>query len=103
MYSYRRPLSLLAKNKGDCDSKVVLFLAIVHKAYPEIPLAVLDVPGHAAAMIGMPPKGKEKAYRIDEQIWVPVEPVGPGLIPLGALDGGTLNKLKSGQFSLHRL
>jgi len=102
-FSYRRPLSLLAKNTGDCDSKVVLFLALIHNAYPNIPLAVLDVPGHAAAMIGVPPKGKEKAYRINDQIWVPAEPVGPGLLPLGKLDSTTLQKLTSGQYSLRQL
>jgi len=102
-YSYRRPLSLLAKNQGDCDSKVVLFLALIHNAYPDVPLAVLSVPGHALSMIGMPPKGKEKAYRIEDQIWVPAEPVGPALLPMGTMDKGSLTALQSGRFSLLRL
>jgi hypothetical protein len=82
---YRPPLALLATNKGDCDSKAVLFLGLVRAAVPDLPLAVVHVPGHVVVGLGLP-KGKgDRAFQGDGARYVYAEPVGPGLYPLGEL------------------
>ena len=82
---YRRPLSLLGRNKGDCDSKTVLFLALLHQAYPDLPLAMVRIPGHAFGAVGFDPQRGDARFRRKGQRWVAVEPVGPGLRELGDL------------------
>ena len=80
---YRRPLSMIGRNKGDCDSKTVLFLALMHEAYPQMPLAVVYIPGHAFGAIGISPQSGDLSFRSGGQQWVAVEPVGPALNPIG--------------------
>ena len=81
---YRRPLALLARNRGDCDSKTVLFLAIVHAELARVPLAVVYVPGHALAGVGLPKQSGDKSFRLGDAELLYAEPVGPAQHPLGA-------------------
>jgi hypothetical protein len=85
---YRRPLALLSRNRGDCDSKSVLFLAIVHAELPELPLAVVYVPGHALVGVGLPKAKGEKTFRAEGVTYVYAEPVGPAQAPLGEVGAG---------------
>jgi transglutaminase-like putative cysteine protease len=80
---YRRPLALLARNRGDCDSKAVLFLAILRAELPDLPLAVIYVPGHALAGVGLEPVRGEKGFRHEDVDYLYVEPVGPAQQPIG--------------------
>jgi len=80
---YRRPLALLFRNRGDCDSKAVLFLGLVRAAYPKTDLAVVYIPGHALTGVGLPPRDGDEAFVLDDTTFVFAEPVGPALHPLG--------------------
>lgn len=80
---YRRPLALLSRNRGDCDSKSVLFLGIVHARLPDVPLAVVYVPGHALAGVGLGSERHDRSFREDGVRYLYAEPVGPALFPLG--------------------
>ena len=80
---YRRPLGVVGRNQGDCDSKSVLFLALVRAAYSEIPLAFIYVPNHALVGLGLPPLDDDRSFAFDGGRYVYAEPVGPGLRPLG--------------------
>jgi hypothetical protein len=80
---YRRPLAVLAKNKGDCDSKTVLYLALVRAALPEVAGAVVYVPRHAFAALALPPARGDATVRVDGERFVLAEPVGPRIAPLG--------------------
>jgi transglutaminase-like putative cysteine protease len=80
---YRRPLSVLAADKGDCDSKSVLFLGIVAAHLPSVPLAVVYVPGHALAGVGLEKEPGDKTFKEDGVRFLYAEPVGPALLPLG--------------------
>ena len=91
---YRRPLSMIGRNKGDCDSKTVLFLALMHEAYPQMPLAVVYIPGHAFGAIGIAPDRGELSFRSGGQQWVAVEPVGPALYPIGKVGRKSKRRLK---------
>ncbi len=83
---YRRPLALLYRNRGDCDSKAVLFLGLVEAAYPELDEAVVYVPGHALTGVALPPKDGDRTFEVDGKEFVYAEPVGPALHPLGTPD-----------------
>lgn len=80
---YRRPLALLERNQGDCDGKTVLFLSLVKAAYPEIDLAVIYVPGHTLGAVSIAPEAGDQMFEFQGKRFVYVEPVGPGLHPLG--------------------
>jgi len=80
---FHRPLALLARNSGDCDSKVVLFLALVRAAYPDIDIAVLYAPGHALAGVALPRGGSDWGIRYGGVDYLYAEPVGPTQNRLG--------------------
>ena len=97
---YRRPLSLLGRNKGDCDSKTVLFLAMMRQAYPELPLAVVYIPGHAFGAIGVDAAGGDRTIRGGGQRFVAVEPVGPALQEIGELTGKSRRRARWGRYTI---
>lgn len=80
---FQRPMALLARNKGDCDGKSALFLALLRAELPRVPLAMVYVPGHALVGVGIPPKRGDQTFRHGRQTYVLAEPVGPGAFPLG--------------------
>ena len=80
---FRRPLSLLAKNKGDCDGKTVLFLGLMRARFPELPMAVVLVPEHAFAAVALPARGGERTLRHEGVEYVILEPVGPAQVDIG--------------------
>lgn len=84
---YRRPLSVLARNKGDCDSKSTLFLALVRSAHPELGAVVVYVPNHAFAAVALDPVGGDRSFARNGVRYVGVEPVGPARIPVGKVSG----------------
>lgn len=94
---YRRPLSLVGRNKGDCDSKATLYLALMRGAYPELPLTVLYIKGHAFVGVGLEPAKGDTTLRQDGTVYVLAEPVGPALKPLGEVDGKSRRKAKTGR------
>ena len=94
---YRRPLALLSRNRGDCDSKTVLFLALVHARLPEVPLSVVYIPGHALAGLGLEPRRGEWTFKAHGDRWLFAEPVGPKVAPLGSTSKQNKRKTKRGE------
>lgn len=80
---YRRPLAVLAKNKGDCDSKTVLYLALLRAALPDVAGAVVYIPRHAFAAVALPPVDGDATVRVEGERFVVAEPVGPRIAPFG--------------------
>lgn len=80
---FRRPLSLLVRNKGDCDGKSVLFLALMRARFPELPLAVVLVPEHAFVAVGIPAERGERTVKHEGAELVVMEPVGPAQAAIG--------------------
>lgn len=80
---YRRPIALLNRNKGDCDSKAVLFLALIHAHQPDLELAVVYVPEHALTGVGLPSVAGDRGFKVDGVDFIYAEPVGPSMTPLG--------------------
>jgi hypothetical protein len=80
---FQRPLALLARNKGDCDGKSALFLALLKAELPNTPLAMVYVPGHALVGVGIKPERGDQTFRYKGETYVMAEPVGPAAFPLG--------------------
>ena len=81
---FQHPLALVARNKGDCDGKSALFLALVRAELPALPLAMVYVPGHALVGVGLPPKPGDRTFQHRGTEYVYAEPVGPAAHPLGS-------------------
>ncbi len=95
---YRRPLALLSRNRADCDSKVVLFLALLRAELPKLPAAVVYLPGHAFAGVGISPAKGDATFQATKksgkgETFVVVEPVGPSLYPIGKGPAKNLRKI----------
>jgi hypothetical protein len=84
---YRRPLSVLARNRGDCDSKSTLFLALVRARHPELAATVVYVPNHALAGVAMDPAAGERVFVREGVQYVAAEPVGPAKLKFGGVSG----------------
>ncbi|MFT5681699.1 MAG: hypothetical protein ACI8RZ_002605 [Myxococcota bacterium] len=94
--AYRRPLLVVARNKGDCDSKSTLLLALMRSAYPDLPLAVGYIPGHAFTGLGVEAARGDITFREDGQTWVLAEPVGPALYGVGETKGKSRRRARWG-------
>jgi hypothetical protein len=79
------PLQLLDENRGDCDSKAVLFAALVHRLYPDLPVAMVLLSSHAYVGLGVEPAPGDAHFHRDDLLWTLAEPVGPGHTRLGEL------------------
>lgn len=82
---FRRPLSVLARNKGDCDSKSTLYLAILQQGRPALDTAIVYTPGHAYVALGLPAQKDDMTVKASGRTWVVAEPVGPAVERLGSL------------------
>lgn len=77
------PLSVIAQNRGDCDSKAVLFAALLRKLHPDTPVAMILLERHALLGIDIPAEKGDVTLKHQHRNWVLAEPVGPGLTALG--------------------
>lgn len=94
---FRRPLSVIDRNRGDCDSKSTLFLAMLAAAHPDVDSAVVYVPGHALVALALPPRDGDATVEIAGRDWVLAEPVGPGAFPVGETGAGHARQAKRGE------
>lgn len=101
--TWRPPLAVLARNEGDCDSKVTLFLAIMRAAYPKMDLAAVLVPGHALAAVDLKPGENDAVVGKGKKRLVVAEAVGPDLDRVGWVDGKSRRGLKSRKVRVLRM
>lgn len=100
---FRLPMSLLAKNKGDCDSKATLYLALMKAAHPSLDSVFVYIKGHAFVGLGLKPQGDDVVFKADGRKWVLVEPVGPAVSPLGQGARKSERKAKRGKIDIRRV
>ena len=100
---FRLPLSVLARNKGDCDSKATLYLALMKAAHPSLDSVFVYIKGHAFVGLGLRPAAKDVTFRADGRTWVLVEPVGPALSPIGQGARRSERKARRGAFDVRRV
>lgn len=90
----KQPLRVLDQNRGDCDSKSTLFLALMRAAHPEVPAAMVYIPGHAFIALGLPPREGDDTAKVAGRTWVLAEPVGPRMERVGWAAGKHRRKMK---------
>lgn len=93
---YRRPLGVLARNKGDCDSKAVLYLALLRARDAQMPVAAVYIKDHMLVGVGLDADKGDKTFRRDGQTYLFAEPVGPAMLDLGDSPGKHRNKVRGG-------
>lgn len=100
---FQTPYGVLHENKGDCDSKSVMFAAIMRNLYPYARIVVVYVPGHA--LVGFDyQKGKgDYAIQVDGSTFVLAEPVGPQKKKLGQVSPKALQVMRRGAYSFEEV
>jgi hypothetical protein len=99
---FRRPLGVLARNRGDCDSKATLYLALLKAAHPDLESGFVYIKGHAYVGLGLKPQKGDMVFQADGSSWVIAEPVGPALMPVGRADKKSEKKAKKGRIEFRR-
>lgn len=97
---FRRPLSVLGRNKGDCDSKSTLYLSLLRSAYPEMALAMVYIPNHAFVALGVSPESGDRRLRQRGTTWVIAEPVGPAMYSVGTASRRSARKSRFGMVEM---
>ena len=99
---FRRPLGVLARNRGDCDSKATLYLALLKAAHPDLESGFVYIKGHAYVGLGLTPKKGDMVFEANGAKWVIAEPVGPALMPVGQAGKKSEKKAKKGKIEFRR-
>lgn len=79
------PTKVLWENKGDCDSKMTLTIAILRALMPRIKMVMVYVERHAFIGIEILPKANDITLTEQGTTYVLADPTGPSVAPLGAL------------------
>lgn len=82
---YLPPVSVVANNQGDCDSKSVLMASLIRSLLPDVKMAMIYLPGHALLGVVLPFRVNEETFDIDGVDYLLMEPTGPAKIPLGQI------------------
>lgn len=100
---FRRPLSLLARNKGDCDGKSALFLALARAAIPDLKAGIVLIPGHAFVAVAIPAQQGDFTFKEDGVTYVAMEPVGPAVSAVGVIGKTSGRQVRSGRSDFYPL
>ncbi len=97
------PLTLLYKNKGDCDSKVTLAAAMLRSLMPRINIIIIYIEQHALLGIEVMPKADELTLSYQGITYVLAEPTGPALHPLGQVDTFSKQAILAGLYTVEKV
>lgn len=97
---YLPPLSVVANNQGDCDSKTVLMASLIRSLLPDVSMAMVFLPGHALLGVVLPFRTNEQTINIDGLDYLLMEPTGPAKIPLGEIANSSARAIASNMYSL---
>jgi len=100
---FRLPLALLGKNRGDCDSKAALYLALLRAAHPKTDSAIVYMKGHAFVGLGLKPQSGDMTFEADGRKWVIAEPVGPAMTEIGQAGKNSKKKARQGKIVIRRV
>ena len=89
------PVALLARNRGDCDTKSVAFASVLHRLFPGAPIGLLLLDDHALIALDMPARDGDRTIAAYGRRWVLAEPVGPRLAKLGEIGEQTKRQLRN--------
>lgn len=96
---FAAPRELLLFNKGDCDSKSTLFLALLKAYNPNIGAKMILLPQHALVGINLRPTKTDAIISQNNEIYVLAEPTGPAMHKLGTIDPSSQLSIRNRQFT----
>ncbi len=85
--------AVLARNRGDCDSKVVALAAVLRTFVPRRKLVAVSMPGHVVLGIDLPALPGDQTVRTAARQYVIMEAAGPHMSAIGNVDGRTAKYL----------
>lgn len=97
---YLPPLSVVANNQGDCDSKSVLMASLVRSLLPDARMTMVYLPNHALLGIVLPFRTNEQTLEIEGMDYLLMEPTGPAKIPLGEIAISSARSIAGNMYSL---
>jgi hypothetical protein len=100
---YAPPLTVIATNRGDCDSKSVLIATLLSALLPDVDLIMLYLPNHALLGISLPLRGNETAYNIGGKDYQLMEPTGPALMSLGDIAASSQRAISNGMYTYEKI
>ncbi len=100
---YLPPLSVIANNQGDCDSKTVLMASLVRSLLPEVKMTMIFLPNHALLGIVLPFRTNEQTLSVDDLDYLLMEPTGPAKIPLGQIANRSASDIAGNMYSLEEV
>jgi hypothetical protein len=96
---YMPPLSVVANNLGDCDSKTVLMASLIRSLLPEVKMTMVFLPNHALLGIVLPFRTNEQTLEIGSTTYLLMEPTGPAKVPLGDIANRSASDIAGGMYS----
>jgi hypothetical protein len=96
---FQTPYGLLVENRGDCDTKAVMLIALLKNLYPSQQFAFVFTPGHAFVGVSLRQDSNDFALRISGQTYVLMDPTGPYLSELGEISKTVADDLLRGDYS----
>jgi hypothetical protein len=96
---YLPPLSVVANNQGDCDSKSTLMATLLRTLLPDVKMVMMYLPNHALLGISLPSRVHEKTYEIAGSNYLMMEPTGPASLVLGSIAPRSASDIASGMYS----
>jgi|TARA_B110000902_G_scaffold257753_1_gene326398 hypothetical protein len=100
---YLPPLSVVANNQGDCDSKTVLMASLVRALLPDVEMTMVFLPNHALLGIVLPSRKNEQTLNIDGMDYLLMEPTGPSKIPLGEVSNRSAQYIAGNMYNLEEV
>ncbi|MGB0935901.1 MAG: hypothetical protein ACPGTQ_00515 [Colwellia sp.] len=80
---FNPPMRLLYENQGDCDSKMVLTVALLKAAMPGIKVVLIYIEQHVFIGINAIKMAGDKTVKHNNDLYVLADPTGPNVLPLG--------------------
>ncbi|MFT5541321.1 MAG: hypothetical protein ACI97K_000676 [Glaciecola sp.] len=96
---FAAPQQLLRFNKGDCDSKSTLFLALLKAYKPTIKAQMIFLPNHALVGINLNPINTDTKIIQNNDVYVLAEPTGPANYELGRIAPSSQLFIRNRQFT----
>ncbi len=97
---YSPPITVLAQNQGDCDSKAVVAAAVTRAFLPNTPMVMVFLRNHALLGIAMGTKTSDDTITYNGVPYVLFDPTGPALLALGEVSESTKVALSSKQYTV---
>ncbi|GAB3031242.1 hypothetical protein [Bowmanella dokdonensis] len=100
---FSAPAAVLIGNRGDCDSKTTLAVALLRSMLPNMGMVIIYLPGHALLGVQMSHRSQDALVRIEGLDYVLTEPTGPALLPVGEIAATSQAAIDGNMFTFEKI